>query len=96
MIGVSIPELGPFRSPAVPYSSNRIVRCEYSGWLGVASGWTYLHFLKAKASWETIPESPVFGCWSIWRILMPVAIGLVVLLRTLKHLSGLWSEEGMR
>lgn len=88
------PALNGFRPPSVPFSLCSVFRREYSGWLAVVFGWSYVDFLKGVASGDSLSVAMVTGCWSNWKIPLLSVLALTLVLRTLKHKTRILSEEG--
>lgn len=89
-----IPRLNDFRPPSFPFSLCSVFRREYSGWLAVVLGWAYVDFLKGMAEGGSLADAALNDCWPHWRIPLLGVLGLTLVLRTLKHHTGLLSEEG--
>lgn len=89
-----IPRLNAIRPPSVPFSLRSVFRREYSGWLAVVVGWSYVDFLKGVAAGAPLSVAVLSDCWSNWRIPLLSVLALTLVLRTLKHHTRLLCEEG--
>lgn len=83
-----IPALCKFVKPDVPFSMISVLRREYSGWLATVIGFVFVHVLQQYFTYGTFKISDEWLCALI------AAVAVTVVLRLLKHYTGVLKEEG--
>jgi protein-S-isoprenylcysteine O-methyltransferase Ste14 len=83
-----IPDFSAFRKSETRFSIKSVLRREYSGILATVIGFVYVEFLIGWVRWNKI----AIGTNLIY--LLAVTIVITLVLRTLKHHTGLLNEEG--
>jgi protein-S-isoprenylcysteine O-methyltransferase Ste14 len=87
-VAAFIPRIQQFRKSEVQFSLKSVLRREYSGVLATVFGFVYVEMLIEYFRWQTFAQGKYF--------LIALAISALgtLILRSLKHYTGLLNEEG--
>ncbi len=83
-----IPALGKFTSSSIPFSFKSVLRREYSGVLAVVIGVYFVKIIRNLMHSDSLNFKPSDY------VVIVVAVGITLVLRTLKHTTQLLDEEG--
>ena len=89
-----IPSLNKFRAPDESFSIISVFRREYSGWLATVIGFAYVDFLRRLPSADYDFNLVSQEWWNCWMYILIGSVALTLVLRSLKHYTGLLKEEG--
>ena len=88
-----LPAFSSFKSPSETFSLKSVFRREYSGWLATVTGFAYVAWLRQLRYDEFSLLKATDAWWMQWKAILLVSVAVTLLLRSLKHYTGLLKEE---
>jgi protein-S-isoprenylcysteine O-methyltransferase Ste14 len=88
-----IPAFSSFKSPSETFSLKSVFRREYSGWLATVTGFAYVAWLRQLRYDEFSILKATDAWWMQWKAILLASVAVTLLLRSLKHYTGLLKEE---